>query len=196
MTGGLLLLAAALLLTCYNLWDERRAGLRAEEAASQVKEIACAAEQDHPESADEPVIPDYILDPEREMPETEIDGESYIGILELPALGLKLPVMGEWSYARLRTAPCRYRGSAYQGDLIIAAHNYRGHFRNLKELRQGDIVRFTDVEGNVLSYTVAETELLDGSDVEAMEAGDWDLTLFTCTVGGKTRVTVRCLRQP
>ena len=196
MTGGLLLLAAALLLTCYNLWDERRAGLRAEEAASQVEEIACAAEQDHPESADEPVIPDYILDPEREMPETEIDGESYIGILELPALGLELPVMGEWSYARLRTAPCRYRGSAYQGDLIIAAHNYRGHFGNLKELRQGDIVRFTDVEGNVLSYTVAETELLDGSDVEAMEAGDWDLTLFTCTVGGKTRVTVRCLRQP
>ena len=57
-------------------------------------------------------------------------------------------------------------------------------------------MRFTDVEGNVLSYTVAETELLDGSDVEAMEAGDWDLTLFTCTVGGKTRVTVRCLRQP
>ena len=196
MTGGLLLLAAALLLTCYNLWDERRAGLRAEEAAGQVKEIACAAEQTRPESTDEPVIPDYILDPEREMPETEIDGESYIGILELPALGLELPVMGEWSYARLRTAPCRYRGSAYQGDLIIAAHNYRGHFGNLKELRQGDIVRFADVEGNVLSYTVAETELLDGSDVEAMEAGDWDLTLFTCTVGGKTRVTVRCLRQP
>ena len=30
-------------------------------------------------------------------------------------------------------------------------------------------------------------------DVEAMESGDWALTLFTCTIGGKTRVTVRCV---
>ena len=27
-----------------------------------------------------------------------------------------------------------------------------------------------------------------------MEAGDWDLTLFTCTIGGQTRVTIRLER--
>jgi sortase A len=25
-----------------------------------------------------------------------------------------------------------------------------------------------------------------------MEAGQWDFTMFTCTVGGSNRVTVRC----
>ena len=36
MTGGLLLIAAALLLTCYNLWDERRADAL---AAGALKEL-------------------------------------------------------------------------------------------------------------------------------------------------------------
>jgi sortase A len=26
-----------------------------------------------------------------------------------------------------------------------------------------------------------------------MESGDWDLTLFTCTTGGQSRITVRCV---
>ena len=51
---------------------------------------------------------------------------------------------------------------------------------------------FTDVEGNEFQYTVAKTEVLDGTDIEGMKAGDWDLTLFTCTIGGRQRVTVRC----
>ena len=35
-------------------------------------------------------------------------------------------------------------------------------------------------------------ETLMPTAVEEMESGDWDLTLFTCTVGGRTRVAVRC----
>ena len=63
-----------------------------------------------------------------------------------------------------------------------------------EELRPGDEVRFTDTEGNAFRYTVAELETLGKYDVEEMAAGDWDLTLFTCTYGGQSRVTVRCLR--
>ena len=77
---------------------------------------------------------------------------------------------------------------------VIAAHNYKTHFGRLKELRPGDEVRFTDTEGNAFRYTVAELETLGKYDVEEMAAGDWDLTLFTCTYGGQSRVTVRCLR--
>ena len=54
-------------------------------------------------------------------------------------------------------------------------------------------VSFTDAVGNVFLYTVAELETLGKTDVEEMQAGDWDLTLFTCTYGGKNRVTVRCV---
>jgi len=41
-------------------------------------------------------------------------------------------------------------------------------------------------------YTVSGVETLGGKDVAGMNAGDWDLTLFTCTYGGAGRVVVRC----
>ena len=53
---------------------------------------------------------------------------------------------------------------------------------------------FTDVEVNRYEYGVEEVLTLEGTAVEEMEAGDWDLTLFTCTIGGRLRVTVRCSR--
>ncbi len=95
----------------------------------------------------------------------------------------------------MKLAPCRYAGSAYLNDLIIAGHNYRAHFGALGKLRAGDSVIFTDAGGNRFSYTVSRVEQLSSSALEEMESGDWDLTLFTCTVGGKARVTVRCVRM-
>ena len=40
-------------------------------------------------------------------------------------------------------------------------------------------------------------EELPGTAVEQMQFGDaddWDLTLFTCTLGGRSRVTVRAVK--
>lgn len=137
-------------------------------------------------------IPDYILNPDMEMPVEHIDGQDYIGVLAIPGLELKLPVISEWSYPRLKIAPCRYAGSAYTGDLIISAHNYSSHFGKLNHLHVGDTVSFTDIDGNVFHYKVMEIYTLKPTAIEEMESGDWDLTLFTCTVGGQSRVTVRC----
>ena len=92
----------------------------------------------------------------------------------------------------MKKAPCRYRGSIFTDGLIIAGRNFQRHFGNLKLLNSGDEVDFTDADGVVYKYTVKSVEKLAGTDVDAMEAGDWDLTLFTCTIGGVSRVTVRC----
>lgn len=127
------------------------------------------------------------------MPETELDGERYIGVLELPSLSLTLPVQSQWSYPALKVSPCRYAGSAYQGDLVVAGHNYRSHFGKLANLSPGDPVTFTDMEGSTFSYTVMELETLPADAVEEMTSGDWDLTLFTCTLDGQSRITVRCV---
>ena len=94
----------------------------------------------------------------------------------------------------MKVAPCRYEGSAYTDDLILAAHNYPAHFGNLKTLHPGDQVSFTDVDGNQFQYQVVELETLQPTAIQEMEAGEWDLTLFTCTLGGQSRVTVRCER--
>lgn len=186
MILGLLLLLAALSLTCYNLWDEKRA-MRVSNAA-----LVNLEEQIPVQSSGEA---DYFNVPDMEMPVVEADGEEYIGILEIPGLGRKLPVMSKWSYPGLRNAPCRYTGSVYTDDMIIAAHNYGRHFGNLQNLLSGDEVLFTDAAGNAFFYKVVEVEVLEPTAIEEMQTGEWDLTLFTCTLGGQSRVTVRCELQ-
>lgn len=188
ISTGLLLIAAALSLVVYNMNQSNEAG----ESAQSVLTLLTKEQkpEDTPESTED--LPDYIRNPDMEMPVSTVNGIDYIGVLEIPVLELELPIISDWSYTKLRTAPCRYQGSAYKNDLILMAHNYASHFGKLKNLRQGDLVRFTDEAGNVFFYSVVELETLMPMDVEEMESGDWDLTLFTCTVGGRSRVTVRC----
>ena len=113
---------------------------------------------------------------------------------DMPTLGLALPVMSDWSYEKLRIAPCRYWGSVYDDSLVILAHNYARHFGGIKDLGIGDIVQFIDADGVIYRYAVAAQETLERGDVAAMTGSDYDLTLFTCTYGGRQRVTVRLNR--
>lgn len=146
----------------------------------------------------DPNLPQFIAnqepDPNREMPTSHVDGHDYIGCLTIPSLGLELPIMSSWSYPKLRIAPCRFEGSLYLDDLVLMAHNYDRHFGRIKNLRSGDIITFTDMEGTTVEYEVIALEVLEPTAVEEMTAGEFDLTLFTCTYGGQSRVTVRCDR--
>ncbi len=192
LTGvGLLLIAAALLLTVYNIRESDRAGAESEEMVVRMESLT-ADLPERLETEKKELVPEYKKNPEMEMPTVEVNGQECIGTIEISALGLKLPVISEWSYAKLKKAPCRYSGSAYLKNMIIAGHNYRTHFSGIKRLDPGDSVVFTDADGNVFSYEVTEMETVGGYDIEKMEGGDWDLTLFTCTNKGKARAAVRC----
>ena len=192
LTGvGLLLIAAALLLTVYNIRESDRAGAESEEMVVRMESLT-ADLPERLETEKKELVPEYKKNPEMEMPTVEVNGQECVGMIEIPALGLKLPVISEWSDAKLKKAPCRYSGSAYLKNMIIAGHNYRTHFSGIKRLNPGDSVVFTDADGNIFSYEVAEIETVGGYDIEKMEAGDWDLTLFTCTNKGKARAAVRC----
>ena len=182
---GALCLLSALGLTGHNLWDERRASQSVAESAEQLSSVI----QPKAET-------DQLLLPQEQtvMPTVPLDGRSYIGVLEIPSLGLSLPILDQCTDSLLKVAPCLYEGNLYDG-FIIAGHNYVSHFKKLSQLVAGDTVRFTDVEGNVWNYTVVTTEIIGGYDVEAMKEGDWDLTLFTCTYGGQDRVTIRCMME-
>ena len=188
-----LFLVAALLLLTYNLWDSYRADESRKEILEEYKEENRRVFSDTGSTEGE--IPDYKLDPGMDMPEVlldDFDNAACIGILEIPSLDLELPVLSEWSYPNLKLAPCRYAGSAYTDNLVIAAHNYQTHFGKLKSVREGSEVSFTDAAGNKFVYHVAAVEALTPQSVEEMTAGEWPLTLFTCTPDGKNRVTVRC----
>ena len=195
--AGLILVTAAVLLLVYNLWDGHRAR-ESEEAilAEYLQENKKASESpDASDKEDKQNIPDYLLNSDMDMPEytlKSLGDVACIGILEIPALDLELPVISSWSYSSLRLAPCRYSGSAYKGDLVIAAHNYQSHFGGLRTLPEGSEVFFTDAVGNRFSYYVAVTEALTPWSVDDMTSGEWPLTLFTCTLDSQNRVTVRC----
>ena len=187
--AGLLLIAAALFLMIWNLVQNLVAANRV------YTTLDALAETLPTESADpDAPLPDYYLNPLLEMPTTEIDGIAYIGVPMIPALELELPIISEWNYPRLQVAPCRYAGSVYQDNLVIAGHNYDAHFGRLRHLEPGDAVIFMDIDGNQFFYQVAELLVLEPTDIEEMLSEEWDLSLFTCTFGGATRITVRCER--
>lgn len=136
-----------------------------------------------------------VTEPEKTaMPVVEIDGYGYIGFVGIPSGQLELPVMADWSYPQLKLAPCRFSGDMYTDDLVIMAHNYDHHFGILHELRTGDRIILTDMDGETVEYEVIALDVLQSTAVEEMTAGEYDLTLFTCTYGGQSRVTVRCDR--
>lgn len=193
---GLLLIAAALFLTGYNLWDEHRAEMASQKVLEQIPvQKSAAVSGEGPGGLGETEIPDYVLNPEMEMPIVEIDGNAYIGILEIPALGLSLPVMSGWSDFQLKIAPCRYSGSAYLDNMVIAGHNYRTHFGPLSRLEAGDGITFTDVDGNLFHYEVGTIEVLKPTAIEEMTGSGWDLTLFTCTLDRQSRMALRCMKS-
>lgn len=192
VAAGLLLIASSAGLSAYNVWEADQAGEASEATLESLEQrIPVLEELNLPEE----LIPDYILNPKMDMPTQEVDGSKYIGRIDIPVLDISLPIMDSWSYENLRIAPCRYKGSAYLDNMILAAHNYTRHFGPISRLLPGDEVVFTDVDGNIFNYSVVELEQLEGTDVQEMEAGEWDLTLFTCTLGGQYRITVRCERN-
>lgn len=194
--GALLILASAALLA-YNQWDASRADKAAQQALDGLEQTLNETVEE--KAKDDSVILQPELDPEQEMTETELDGWSYIGFLSIPSIGLDLPVMSEWSYAGLKIAPGRYSGSTYADNMVVCAHNYAKHFSPIKWLTEGTPVYFTDMDGMRWSYEVSYVENLQPTQIEKMtektgESDQWDLTLFTCTTGGRARCAVRCVR--
>ena len=195
-------MGAALLLSRSNQQENAVAQAEVEEVMPQlVQQIRENTETEETIPEDETIpelelqIPvELLTEEDKEMTEVEIKDNRYIGFLSIPDLGLELPIMSTWSYPQLNIAPCRYTGSVRGEDLVLMAHNYDSHFGRLSQLDLGDGVSFTDMDGQTIYYEVVGKDVLDPSAVEEMTSGAFDLTLFTCTYGGGSRITVYCDR--
>lgn len=184
--SGLLCIVFAVSLTAYNLYTERSAGAVARETMVSITETVAKTHAPQP-------VPLYQIDPNVTMPEVDVKGVKYIGYLHIPALGLELPIITKTTGSLLQVAPCRLSGSAYLEDMVIGAHNYSTHFGNLKKLHYGDSIEFIDMDGNSFAYEVGEIEILQPDQLEYLCSGEYPLSLYTCTIGGRTRLTIRCL---
>ena len=196
---GILCLAAAVAVAVYNRQEEETGA-----SASQtlLQDLQVRMEENTPTAPVETQQPassggtfSQELLPEPTVPQMQtipVEAGECIGVLSIPVLELELPVLTDWSYEKLKKAPCHYYGSCYEPNFVIAAHNFRSHFGRLSQLLPGDLVLFTDVTGQVHGYEVVLLETLPATATEEMITSGFDLSLYTCTPGGSNRVTVRC----
>ena len=203
---GILCILAGLLLFVRNLGEDREAGIEASDSlqvlADELREEEKGTQQPFcvdggrniPGTGKETQQAVLSFYKDMEMPAKRVEGRRYIGILEIGALRLKLPVLDTFSYRNIKVAPARFFGSVYDDNLILLARNYQSHFGKLHLLQTGEEVSFTDMDGNRFRYTVVQVEVIGGMERDKLAEGDFDLCLFTCTLGGKNRVIVRCRR--
>ena len=208
---GVLLVLASVGLVSYNTYDSARAGMESDRVLDELEDLIqrnpipvpthiqyIDVDADGNESVRDELV---YVSPDDEtqtvgqtIPTVQVDEWKYIGVLQIPSLRLTLPVLHKWDYSRLRIAPCRYYGSVYKHNLVIAGHNYSVHFSPVRSIRLGADVYFTDVYGTRYHYRVSKTETVQPDQVAYMVTtnGEWELTLFTCNLGGATRFACRC----
>ena len=195
---GIVCLLTAIGFVIYNGYEARYGEKNSQELLQNIQDRIQKAEQtEQTQPGDLPAetIPENDQEDTSRLMQTVPVGEyDSIGILSIPVLKLELPVLADWSYAKLKKSPCHYYGSCYEPDFVIAGHNYTSHFGRIRRLLPGDLVLFTDATGQVHCYEVVLLETLAATATEEMITSGFDLTLYTCTLGGSNRVTVRCKR--
>lgn len=207
--AGAVLLMAALLFALYNEYVDIRAGTASERILEEFRSVLEKQTENAPaqvlegaQSPDTDSFPDSKithLDTPDSTPVSAdraltVEGYNCIGYLEIPILGLTLPVLDQWDYEQLNAAPCRHFGSVYTDDLVIAGHNYKRHFSYLTKLKPGDAVYFCDAGGVLHNYSVESVRYIDASNVDAVKDSDCPLVLYTCTFMGDIRAAVFCSR--
>jgi len=182
---GVFLILVAFILVLYNFYREYNAKKKVEKYLPKLEQII----KDHS-------VGNNNADNEKSSKTMNIDGMNFLGILSVPSKNLELPILADYSYELLDTAPCRYSGSYDSDDLVIGGHNYRSHFSKLKSIKNGEEIFFTSFNGTVYKYSVLRVEILEPTQIEDLinkqNTDDWDLTLFTCTSSGAARCVIRC----
>lgn len=134
--------------------------------------------------------------------------DEIIGVLEIPAMELTMPVYLGASDAHLAAgaAVLGNTSAPIGGDntnCVIAGHRgWRGadYFRHIDRLRVGDAVKLTNL-WETLTYTVADIQIIQPHEVDKIKIqSNCDLlTLLTChpyASGGRERYVVYCEKLP
>lgn len=123
----------------------------------------------------------------------------YESILNIPSLGVEYPVLSETSEELLKISINKFWGGSPNsvGNYCIVGHNYKSGkmFGKLAQINNGDIVKLTDLSGNTVSYKVYNKFVVYPENVECTSQktnGLKEMTLITCTNGGKQRLIVKC----
>ncbi len=187
MLLGVLCIVAALSLAVYNAWDDHRATVESAEIVDEVRTAIVQRTEQEPDTEENNAANEKTI---------TVDGDTFLGCLLVPSMGLEIPIRSQFSMEGMESAAVCYAGSMEENNLVIGGHNYSRIFRPIKQLPEGALVQILDAGVKVTDYEVVSLEILNPNQVDALTADsdDWDLSLFTCTTGGGSRYVVRCAR--
>lgn len=110
-----------------------------------------------------------------------------IGILNIPSLNIEYPILSTTSEKNLKVSLTKYWGGNPNevGNLCVSGHNYKNSkfFGKLQNIKNGDIIQITDLNGQTLDYKVYDTKIVDPSDTSCtsqLTNGNIEITLITC----------------
>lgn len=128
----------------------------------------------------------------------KVDGYEVDGIIEIPKIEIKYPIVSETSDAAMEIAITKFWGGNINdiGNYTMAGHNYKNGtmFGKTKYLNIGDTIKMTDLNLNTLEYEVFKIYTIDPNDVTCIESVDpnaREITLITCTNGHKNRLIIK-----
>ena len=126
--------------------------------------------------------------------------ENVIGIIEIEAIDIRLPIVEGTSSKDIAYAIGHMSETAPIGEMgncVLAGHNGSRNgvfFTNLNQLVLGDKVKLIDRNGEVHLYEVADMFIIGPYDNEVKAHGEEEiLTLLTCAGNGTKRYIVRCI---
>ena len=133
----------------------------------------------------------------REIDEN-IKGHKVVGIIKIPKVKLEYPILEKTTEETLNLSITKFWGNEINeiGNVTLAGHNNLSGvmFGKIRKLEKGDIIELTDIQNTTLKYEVFKTYIIDPNDISCILPEKEDVrevTLITCTTGGKERFIVK-----
>ena len=182
---GIGLILCSLCLLAYRQFRAPMEAQRREETVAQITALLPPVTQG---------VPGLYSGPE--MPALSLEGQDYIGLLEVPGYGVTLPIGSQWNTRKLGSFPCRFWGSAYDNSLVIGGATEGGQLDFCSSIDLGAYVSVTDMTGSRYTYTVTRVDRASHAETDWLLSGEFDLTLFARAPLSLAYIAVRCTLTP
>lgn len=129
---------------------------------------------------------------------TEYKGYATIGKIEIPKTGVNIPILNQVTVNGMENAPCLLYSTGElneNGNNLIVGHNYRNGtlFSNNKNLKIGDKINITTLEGKRVEYTIYNKFVTTAEDVSYIKRdtnNKPEITLSCCTDDDQNRIII------
>ena len=132
------------------------------------------------------------------LPELEFKGYKIEGIIEVPKINIKYPIIDHTNEETMKVSITKFWGPQANeiGNYTVAGHNNKDGtmFGKTKYVQIGDKIKLTNLKNETIEYEIFKIYSIDPDDVscvESVENGTREITLITCTNGHKNRLVTK-----